>query len=109
MDGKRGLGTARLCAMLADMRTVRLQVSGWVQGVGYRAWATRIAAELGLRGWVRNRRDGTVEILATADEEAIAAMIEAARAGPPAARVGAVQVTDDQDDGSLGFGPRPSA
>ena len=91
------------------MRTVRLKIAGAVQGVGYRAWATRVAAELGLRGWVRNRTDGAVEMLVTGGSDSIAAMIEAAREGPRAAHVSAVEVTDAEDDGSIGFGARPTA
>lgn len=85
------------------MKTVRIQVAGRVQGVGYRVWAARVAAEIGLRGWVRNRIDGTVEMLVTGPDDALAAMIEAAHRGPRAARVCEVRVADDQDDGSLGF------
>ncbi len=85
-----------------------MKIAGAVQGVGYRAWATRLAAELGLRGWVRNRTDGTVEILVTGDNDAITAMIEAAREGPRAAHVTEVQVTDDEDHGSVGFTARPT-
>jgi acylphosphatase len=95
--------------MLTDMKTVRLIISGEVQGVGYRAWAIRIAAELGLRGWVRNRVDGTVEMLATGDEDAVAATIEAAWRGPRLARVSDVQVYDDKDDGSRGVVALPTA
>jgi acylphosphatase len=95
--------------MLADMKAVRLTISGEVQGVGYRAWAMRIAAELGLRGWVRNRIDGTVEMLAIGTENSVAVMIEAARQGPRAARVRAVEADDDEDDGSRGFAARPTA
>jgi acylphosphatase len=85
------------------MKTVRLYISGRVQGVGYRAWATRFAAVLGLRGWVRNRGEGSVELLATGTEDALAQMIKAARQGPPAARVAEVEIVDDEDDGSVGF------
>ena len=88
--------------------TARLRITGQVQGVGYRLWMTRAAASLGLRGWVRNRRDGSVETLATGPPEAIAAMIEAARKGPSGARVTDVTVTPDEDDGSVGFVARPS-
>ena len=50
------------------MRTVRVVVTGMVQGVGYRAWTEEQALALGLDGWVRNRRDGSVEaIVAGAD------------------------------------------
>jgi acylphosphatase len=85
------------------METVRLSVAGRVQGVGYRLWATRTAARLGLRGWVRNRSDGSVEVLVTGDPQNVAAMVEAARRGPPAAQVADLTVTPDVDDGSVGF------
>jgi acylphosphatase len=91
------------------MRSVRLSVFGRVQGVGYRAWAVRVASDLGLRGWVRNRHDGSVEMLATGAPDAVAVMIDAAHHGPPAARVGDVSVTDAEDDGSLGFAALPTA
>lgn len=90
------------------MKTARICISGRVQGVGYRVWATRVAAGLGLRGWVRNRSDGTVEMLVTGADDAVAAMIEAAHQGPPAAGVNEVRVLDDQDDGSVGFVSRPT-
>jgi acylphosphatase len=88
------------------MKSVRLLIGGRVQGVGYRAWATRVAGELVLRGWVKNRRDGSVEMLLTGSEAAVAAMIEMARRGPPAARVGGLRIDDADDDGSPDFSPR---
>ncbi|MBV8736733.1 MAG: acylphosphatase [Alphaproteobacteria bacterium] len=90
-------------------QTLRLTVSGQVQGVGYRAWATRIATEFGLRGWVRNRVDGSVEMLISGRDQDVAAMIVAARKGPRAARVSEVQITEAEDDGSIGFVMRPTA
>ena len=89
-------------------KTVRLRITGEVQGVGYRLWATRTAGHLGLRGWVRNRFDGSVEVLVTGAPDAVAALIEACRQGPRAARVTAVTVSDAEDDGSLGFGALPT-
>lgn len=90
------------------MRAVRLRITGRVQMVGYRAWAIRTAAGLGLRGWVRNRGDRSVEALAIGDQDAVAAMIEACRQGPPAAIVADVTVTAAEDDGSTGFSTRPT-
>jgi len=90
------------------VRTVRLTITGHVQGVGYRFWAERAAAALGISGWVRNRSDGTVELLATGSEDAIAAMIEACRQGPRAAVVSDVAASDAEDDGSEGFSARPT-
>ncbi len=89
--------------MSAAMETVRLRITGRVQGVGYRLWAMRKAASLGLQGWVRNRSDGSVETLATGAADAVAAMIEASRSGPSGAVVNDVQVTEDKNDGSVGF------
>ena len=94
--------------MTAPIETLRLRITGQVQGVGYRFWATRTAASLGLRGWVRNRTDGSVEALATGAPAAVAAMIEASRKGPFGAQVREVTVTPDQDDGSMGFVARPT-
>jgi len=94
--------------MTAPIETVRLRITGQVQGVGYRLWMTRAAARLGLRGWVRNRTDGSVEALVTGAPEAVAVMIEAARKGPFGAQVWDVTVTSDKDDGSVGFVSRPT-
>ncbi len=89
------------------MKTVRLRVSGRVQGVGYRAWAIAAAKSLGLCGWVRNRADGSVELLATGSTEALASLIEACRKGPPTARVDRVEFVEVPDDESTGFAARP--
>ena len=62
-------------------------VNGRVQGVGYRAWTEDTARELGLQGWVRNRRDGAVEAVFAGPGEAVAKMIEACRQGPYGAHV----------------------
>jgi acylphosphatase len=94
--------------MPATMETVRIRITGRVQGVGYRLWAMRMAAGLGLRGWVRNRSDGSVEALATGAPEQVAAMIEACRRGPYGARVAEVTAVADKDDGSIGFTPLPT-
>ena len=90
------------------MRSVRLRITGRVQGVGYRAWTVGTARRLGLRGWVRNRADGSVEALVTGDDGAVAAMIQACRKGPTAARVAEVSVSEAEDDDSVGFTARPT-
>ncbi len=86
----------------------RLIIHGRVQGVGYRAWATSEARRLGLDGWVRNRRDGTVELLAKGDEAGVEQLVLACRQGPPAAVVSDIQRTIAQDDGADGFHHRPT-
>jgi acylphosphatase len=93
---------------MALEETVRLRITGEVQGVGYRLWATRTAASLGLRGWVRNRSDGSVEALVTGAPEDVAAMVAASRLGPRGARVAELSVTSVADDGSLGFVALPT-
>jgi len=80
-----------------------LRIEGRVQGVGYRWWAVAQARALGLRGWVRNRRDGWVELLAIGDRGAVDELERACAEGPEAARVTGVTRTDGQDDGSAGF------
>lgn len=94
--------------MTAAVETARLRITGQVQGVGYRLWATRTAASLGLRGWVRNRTDGSVEALVTGAPKAVAAFIEASRKGPIGAHVRDVTITPNKDDGSVGFVARPT-
>jgi acylphosphatase len=91
------------------MKTVRLRIAGKVQGVGYRAWAIRIAADLGLRGWVRNLANGTVELLASGEEDAVAAMTEACRRGPSDARVDSIDMFEAEDPGRAGFTVRETA
>ena len=90
------------------MRSVRLTITGRVQGVGYRIWAERTAASFGIRGWVRNRADGSVELQAIGDDQAIVTLIEACRVGPRAAAVTDVAVAESENDGSQGFGARPT-
>ena len=65
-------------------------VRGRVQGVGFRAFVEREALRRGLEGWVRNRRDGSVEAVFKGDAAAVTAAIEACRRGPSGARVDAL-------------------
>lgn len=76
-------------------RRVRLLVSGRVQGVGYRASAQQQALSLGLVGWVRNKADGGVEILAEGPSMSISAFIDWCGRGPRWASVDRVQVLDE--------------
>lgn len=86
----------------------RLVVHGRVQGVFYRGWAVETARSLSLAGWVRNRRDGTVELTIGGDETAMDEMIARCRQGPPAARVTRIDVTDVEMDLPAGFASRPT-
>ena len=64
-------------------------IRGRVQGVGYRAWVEHQATARDLEGWVRNRRDGSVEAVFAGPEDVVTEMIAACRRGPSSARVDA--------------------
>jgi acylphosphatase len=82
-------------------------VTGLVQGVGYRYSTLRIARELGLRGWVRNAPDGSVETWAQGEGAALDEFIGFLRQGPRAARVRSVDLRPVEPDASLtGFDVR---
>jgi acylphosphatase len=68
-------------------KTLRVVIEGRVQGVWFRGWTVEHAHRLGIRGWVRNRRDGQVEALFSGSAEAVDEMISACRGGPPLADV----------------------
>jgi len=89
--------------------TRKLHIHGEVQGVWYRAWSAETACALGLRGWVRNRRDGTVELLVHGQPEAVERMIARCRVGPPAARVERIDVEETAEHAPAGFEKRPTA
>ena len=86
----------------------RLLIRGRVQGVGYRAWACGQARRLGLDGWVRNREDGSVELLAAGSASKLAELAELCRRGPPAALVASIEQTSAQDNGLTAFELRPT-
>jgi len=72
--------------------TIRqVTIRGRVQGVGYRAWVEHQAMARGLEGWVRNRRDGSVEALFAGPADVVADMVALCRRGPSSARVDAIQ------------------
>jgi acylphosphatase len=73
-------------------------IRGRVQGVGYRAWTEYTAIDQGLDGWVRNRRDGSVEAVFAGPSDAVEQMVDACRRGPPGARVDAIDARDGTKD-----------
>ena len=95
--------------MADTSRTVHLRIEGRVQGVGYRAFVEMKAADLGLNGWVRNRRDGSVEAALQGPQAAVDAMLDLCRSGPPASRVDRVEVVGEGGGAFEGFEVRPTA
>jgi acylphosphatase len=82
---------------------IRLEIEGRVQGVGFRWWTLHQARALGLVGWVRNRRDGSVEALAIGEASGLDQFERLCWQGPSAARVTSVRRLAGHDDGSDGF------
>jgi acylphosphatase len=80
----------------------RLTLSGRVQGVGFRHFATEVARREGVGGWVRNHPDGSVEAWVEGEAEAVLRVERALRTGPRGARVESVQVDEDLPRGESG-------
>lgn len=83
-------------------------ISGRVQGVWFRGWTRERALGLGLDGWVRNRRDGSVEAVFSGPGEAVAEMIRACADGPPGADVREVKRVHEGGGVAAGFEVRPT-
>jgi len=81
----------------------QVRIYGRVQGVFFRSWTVDKALALGVRGWVRNRLDGSVELAAFGAHEAVEALIAACRTGPPAAKVERLEVEAAEGDDASGF------
>jgi acylphosphatase len=90
-------------------KALQVRIRGLVQGVGYRAWAEDRAKALGLSGWVRNRRDGSVEALFSGEAAAVDEMVALCWQGPPAARVDSVDADAVVQPFQLGFRTLPTA
>lgn len=82
---------------------MRARVTGRVQGVWFRAWTKQQAERLGLRGWVRNAADGSVEALIAGPEAAVAEMIDSLHRGPEMARVDGVATERVDAPAGAGF------
>jgi acylphosphatase len=95
--------------MAADIRTVHVKIEGRVQGVGFRAWTYRMATELRLEGWVRNRTDGAVEAVFQGPGEAVDNMLDLCRDGPSGAIVTRVDVLGEGVGVFEGFDVRPTS
>ena len=90
------------------MNARHLRIEGRVHGVGYRDWLVREASRLGLYGWVRNRRDGSVEALVAGDEASVRSLLSACRRGPTLARVDRITGSFAEPPAEPGFRRLPS-
>jgi acylphosphatase len=90
------------------LKTVTVRIEGRVQGVYYRAWTEQTARRLNLDGWVRNRRDGSVEAVFSGPEAQVDEMLRRCAEGPPDAKVTSVTVTDDGGAPPSGFSVLPT-
>ena len=89
--------------------TIRhVTVRGRVQGVGYRYFVECEAQSRDLEGWVRNRRDGSVEAVFSGAADTVAQMLARCRQGPPASKVQVVEVAEAEEAPPDGFDVRPT-
>lgn len=91
----------------AALRSVQVRIEGNVQGVGFRRWTQRLARQLSLTGWVRNRRDGSVEAVFSGETQAIEEALARCRMGPRSAKVTGVAVIGEDVAAVDGFEIRP--
>ena len=94
--------------MPSDHKTVTVRIEGRVQGVYYRAWTEQAALSLSLDGWVRNRRDGSVQAVFSGPGPKVDEMLRQCAEGPPDARVTGVLVTDEGGAPPSGFRVLPT-
>jgi len=91
-----------------DLTSLRLRIEGFVQAVGYRNFAMTEAKRLSLDGWVRNRFDGTVEILVSGPNAAVETFVGLCMRGPSSARVSDVEMHKAEPPAEKGFRRRSS-
>lgn len=110
------LGRTVLIASMSDasqstasqIKAVNVVIKGTVQGVFYRKWTVDAARKLGLNGWVRNCRDGSVEAVFAGPPSAVDSMIQQCHSGPSSARVSSVDVSQWDNEVPQGFEKKPT-
>jgi acylphosphatase len=91
------------------VKALIVRITGQVQGVGFRAWAEQAARARGLKGWVRNRRDGSVEALIAGPDDKVDEMLGYLWVGPEASRVERIATEPASEPMQLGFRILPTA
>jgi acylphosphatase len=85
------------------MKTIHLLIKGKVQGVFYRATAKKVAEQLGISGWIKNTKEGNVEVIATSNEETLNEFVNWCKQGPKDAKVTDVVLTTKNPEAFNGF------
>lgn len=93
---------------MTETTIFRLRIKGAVQGVGFRDWASTEAVRRGLSGWVRNRSDGSVELMVGGDDLKVQDMLKACTQGPPLARVTSIDIDNEKEMPPAGFARKPT-
>lgn len=93
---------------MTDLTIFRLRITGQVQGVGFREWAINEAKARSLDGWVRNRSDGTVEVMIAGPDRTIQDMLGACTQGPEGARVTNIDIQNEKEPPATGFLRKPT-
>jgi acylphosphatase len=95
--------------MTKDVKSVRVRISGRVQGVWYRGWVVREATRLRLNGWVRNRADGSVEAVFHGASESIDNIAQKCWEGPSGAHIKTIDIAEETEVPDDGFYQAPNA
>jgi acylphosphatase len=93
---------------MTETTIFRLRIKGRVQGVGFREWAIEEATSRGLSGWIRNRSDGSVEVLIAGPDATIKEMLGACTQGPPMAQVANIDIHNEKEPPPAGFSRKPT-
>ena len=93
---------------MTETTIFRLRIKGAVQDVGFRDWARQEATRRGLSGWVRNRSDGSVELMVAGDDAKVQDMLRACTQGPPLAQVTSIDIDNEKEAPPAGFARKPT-
>ena len=93
---------------MSELTTFKLRITGQVQGVGFRDWVIEEAKKLELDGWVRNRSDGSVELMISGPDKSVQAMLRVCTHGPEEAAVANIDILNEKIPPPKGFVRKPT-